>query len=82
MLDPLSPLILPAERHLDFSDQDWSKEIDQHGERQVLTDALLLFGTMLHGYTRSSLSNWILSNPYPQRSTPPKVRQDWIPVPC
>ena len=41
MLDPLCPLILPAERSLDFSDQDWEAEIDRHWERQILTDALL-----------------------------------------
>lgn len=41
MLDPLSPLILPAEHQIDFSSGDWEREIKQHWERQVLTDALL-----------------------------------------
>lgn len=41
LLDPLAPLILPAERSPDFSDQDWANEIEQHWERQLLTDKLL-----------------------------------------
>ena len=41
MLDPLSPLILPATYHPDFSEGDWDDEIDRHWERQVLVDQLL-----------------------------------------
>jgi hypothetical protein len=40
-MDPLSPLILPATYHPDFSEGDWDDEIESHWERQLLTDQLL-----------------------------------------